>query len=127
MSLPFTDNFSIYSAQTSDVAVADAIAYDVSKRQKMSIQFTCASHTAGNGVFTVYVSNDGVNFVQYNRLTSNVTNTNAQNDTRVASVTLSSNTSVIYFFPPGDYFRMIKVALDVTTDGAYSCQLEAAG
>lgn len=83
-----------------------------------SVQFVAGSITSGNGVFTVDVSNDGVNWIAYNRLTTNVANTNAQFDTRVASVTLSSNTSAIVFIPdPVVYFR---VKVTVTTDGVYS-------
>lgn len=102
---------------------ANSLYADVSMRKKMSLQFTAADISAGNGVFTVQVSNDGSNWVTYNRLTSNVTNTNGQTDTRVASVTLSSNTSVIAFFPAGDYFKYIRVNVAVTTDGTYSCVL----
>lgn len=98
---------------------------DVSMRTKMSLQLTCANHSSGNGIFTVEVSNDGVNFVTYNRLTSNVTNTNVQTDLRVGSVTLNSNTSVMLFFPPGDYFRYIRCNVDVTTDGTYTATLSA--
>lgn len=97
---------------------------DVSMRTKLSLQFIAATVTLGNGVFKVYVSNDGTNWVQYNRLTDNVTNTNAQTDTRVASVTLSSNGNKMYFFPVGDYFRYVGVSLAVTTDGAYSAVLQ---
>ncbi len=76
--------------------------------------------TSGNGVYTVLVSNDGTNYAAYNRITSNVTNTNAQTDTRVASVTLSTNTTNFLFFPPGDTFQYLKVVCTVTTDGSYS-------
>ncbi len=86
----------------------------------VSIQFIAASITSGNGVFTVGVSNDGTNWVAYNRLNSNVTNTNAQFDTRVASVTLSSNSSAMVTFPPGDIFNFVRVTCTRTTDGAYS-------
>ncbi len=133
MSLPYTDAFALLGAAGSAVSVTDPVAalgtntFDVSKRQKLSIQFTASGITSGNGVFKVYVSNDGTHWVQYNRLTDNVTNTNAQNDTRVSSVTLSSNTSKIYFFPSGDYFRYVGVSLAVTTDGTYFAQLECAG
>lgn len=85
---------------------------------RTSIQFTAASITSGNGVFTVLVSNDGTNFVAYNRITTNVTNTNAQTDTRVASVTLNSNTSSVVTIP--DTFAFLKVVCTVTTDGAYT-------
>lgn len=85
---------------------------------KASVQFTAASITSGNGVFTVEVSNDGTNWVVYSRLTTNVTNTNAQTDTRVASVTLSSNGSSVVFIPDPCAFYRVKVA--PTTDGTYS-------
>lgn len=91
---------------------------------KMSLMLTAASISAGNGVFTVEVSNDGgVTWIAYSRLLDNVTNTNAQNQTRVASKTLSSNTSVILFFDDADVFDQIRVKVDMTTDGVYSAIL----
>src|SRR6266404_1473294 len=98
MGLPFTDNITLINASaasvTDPVATNGTNTADVSKRQLRSIMFKAASIASGNGVFKVYVSNDnGVTWVQYNRLTDNVTNTNAQGDTRVSSVTLSSNIS----------------------------------
>lgn len=86
-----------------------------------SLQFVCANHTSGNGVFTVDVSNDGVNWTAYNKLTTNVTNTNAQTDTRVASVTLSSNTSSVVSIP--ESFSFIRVTCTVTTDGTYTATI----
>ena len=68
-------------------------------------------------------SNDGTNFVAYDRITTNVTNTNAQTDARVASVTLSSNGSQMAFFPVGDHFNYIYVVATVTTDGSYTATL----
>lgn len=124
----FSTNITLINAST--VSVTDPITQlgtntaDVSMRAKLSIQFIAASITSGNGVFKVYVSNDGTNWVQYNRLTDNVANTNAQTDTRVASVTLSANGNKIYFFPIGDYFRYVGVSLAVTTDGVYSAVLQ---
>lgn len=99
--------------------------WDVSLRHKMSLQFTGASITSGNAVFTVLVSDDDVTYVAYNRLVSNITNTNVQNDTLVSSVTISSNGSAMVFFPVGDYFRYIKVVATITTDGSYSAYLQA--
>ncbi len=132
MGLPHTLNIDLLTGNPGDSSVGVTVgttggAVDVSMRQLKSVQFRCANHTSGNGVFTVEVSNDGTNWVAYNRLTDNLTNTNAQTDTRVASSTLSSNTSKIYFFPVGDYFRYIRGVVDVTTDGTYFAILEAAG
>ena len=85
---------------------------------RTSIQFIAASISSGNGVFTVAVSNDNTNWIAYNKLTTNITNTNAQTDTRVASVTLSSNTSAVVSIP--ENFGFIRVTATRTTDGAYS-------
>jgi hypothetical protein len=88
---------------------------------RLSLLLKASGITSGNGVFTVEVTNDpDLGWVTYNRLTSNVTNTNAQTDTRVGSVTLSSNSTAIVFFPPGDTFAHIRVKVTVTTDGTYS-------
>ena len=127
MGLPYSDAVNVLDAVTASVANTAAPTHDCSKRQLKSIQFTCSGHTSGNGAFGVEVSNDGVNWVVYNRLISNVTNTNAQFDTRVAAPTLSSNTSAIYFFPTSDYFRYIRVFVAVTTDGTYTASLQKAG
>lgn len=85
---------------------------------RASIQLVGASITSGNGVFTVDVSNDGVTWTAYNRITTNVTNTNAQTDTRVASVTISSTGSAFVVIPDPVAFYRVKVT--VTTDGVYS-------
>lgn len=99
-------------------------ATDVSNLENMSLQFTAASISSGNGVFTVKVSVDGVNYVGYNMLIDNVTNSNAQNNTRVASKTLSSNTSVIVGLDTLSIgFKSIQVICTVTTDGSYSATL----
>jgi len=83
-----------------------------------SVQFVASAITSGNGVFTVEVSNDGSNWVAYNKLTTNVTNTNGQTDTRVASVTLSSNTSAVVSIP--ELFAFYRVKCVVSVDGLYS-------
>lgn len=117
--------------EASTVSVTDPVSLlgsntiDLSLRKKYSIQFTAATVTSGNGVFKVYVSNDGTNWVQYNRLTDNLTNTNVQTDTRVASVTLNANGNKMYFFPVGDHFRYLGVSLAVTTDGAYTATISS--
>ncbi len=127
MSIAWTDNIKALDAVTTSVANTAALPYDSSKRQLKSIQFTCSGHTSGNGVFGVEVSNDGTNWIVYNRLIPNLTGTNAQTDAAVAAPTLSSNTSAIYFFPTSDLFRYIRVFVAVTTDGTYSATLQQAG
>lgn len=125
----FTQNSTLINASTTSVtdpvSSLGANTTDVSMRVLRSVQFIASGITSGNGVFKVYVSNDGTNWVQYNRLTDNLANTNAQTDTRVASVTLSANGNKMYFFPVGDYFRYVGVSLAVTTDGTYSAIMQS--
>lgn len=93
----------------------------VDNASNVSIQFQATGITSGNGVFTIDVSNDeGANWVTYNRLNSNVTNTNAQMDTRVASLTLNISGGSMVFIPAGDTFGLIRVKCTRTTDGTYS-------
>lgn len=111
----------VTAAQTTSgiVAVADY--------SKISLQFIATGISSGNGIFQVQVSNDGTNWVYYNRLTSNLTNTNGQTDTRVASVTLSANGSSVAFFPENDTMQYIRVINTRTTDGTYSAILSMYG
>jgi len=133
MGLPFTTSVDMLTGvqpgENSAGVTADTTgpSIDVSKRQLKSVQVICVSRTQGTGAFTFSVSNDGTNWVAYNRLVSNVTNTNVQTDTRVATVTLGTASSQIFFFPVGDYFRYIRCELDVTTDGVYKAILQSAG
>lgn len=90
----------------------------------LSIMIFASGITSGNGVFSVDVTNDpSIGWVRYNRLTSNLVGTNAQTDNRVASATLSANSTAILFFPDGDTFNYIRANVAVTTDGVYSAVL----
>jgi hypothetical protein len=89
----------------------------------MTMQFKGASISSGNGVFTVEVSNDGLSWTVYSRLNSNVTNTNGQTDTRVASVTVNSNASTVVSVPTSDMFAFWRVKVIPTTDGNYSAYI----
>lgn len=89
--------------------------------------FKRANHSSGNTVFSVDVSIDGTNFVDYNKLISNVANSNVQDITRVASVTLSSNTTEMYSMDlTNDVIDSLKVTATETTDGTHTaiCLIE---
>ncbi len=106
---------------TSVTATTTSNGVGVNNAGRLSIMVFATAITSGNGVFSVEVTNDPtVGWATYNRLTTNVTNTNAQTDTRVASLTLSSNTTNFLFFPPGDTFAYMRVKVVRTTDGTYS-------
>lgn len=97
--------------------------FDVSARHLMSLQLTAGSQ---NAVFDFQISNDGTNFVRYDRLTTNVTNTNAQTDIGTTSVAVSANTSVIYFIRAGDSFRYCRGSASiVSTDSVFTATLHS--
>ena len=93
---------------------------NVSGFKRIGLQLLAASITSGNGAFIVQGTIDGTNWVTLNTLLDNVTNTNAQNLTRVASKTLSSNTSALMWLDNFIALKAIRVKVTVTTDGAYS-------
>lgn len=88
---------------------------------KATLQFIRADHSAGSSAFAVEVSNDGTNWVTYNKLIDNVTNTNGQTLTRVASSSLASNTSKVYTMDlEQDVYKWMRVTVTETTDGTHS-------
>ncbi len=89
--------------------------------KRCTLQFIRADHTSGNTVYSVQVSIDGINYVTYNKLIDNVANSNVQTLTRVASATLSSNTSKMYSMDlENDVYEFMKVTATRTTDGTSS-------
>ncbi len=89
---------------------------------RVSLQVLASGIVSGSAVFTVEVSNDGSNWVAYNRLTSNLINTNAQTDTRIASVVINTNSGSMLFVPAGDTFNFIRAIATVNNNvgGTYS-------
>lgn len=92
--------------------------------KKISLVFTRANHSAGSTAFTVDVSFDGTTWIAFNKLISNATNTNAQTLTRVASVSLASNTSSVVDMDiaTGAYSKM-RVTATETTDGTHTAKV----
>jgi len=90
---------------------------------KISLYFTRADHGSGNTVFSVSVSGDDSTYITYNKLITNTANTNAQDLTRVASVTLSSDTtSMVSLDLQDDVISSFKVIATETTDGTHTCK-----
>lgn len=99
--------------------LSDAI--NIEGARKITLQFIRANHSAGSSAFEVTVSNNGIDYVVFNKLIDNVTNTNAQTLTRVAGSTLSSNTSKMYTMDlDQDSYKWMKVGVVETTDGTHS-------
>jgi hypothetical protein len=116
-----TKTQNLIDGATASVAAAVAAIVDISRATAITLQFTRADHTSGSSAFTVEVSNDGVNWVAYNKLIKNVTNTNSQTLLREAGPTLSSNTSLMYSFSPEDCYVKMRVTVVETTDGTHTC------
>ncbi len=90
--------------------------------RKASLAFKRANHSAGSTAFTVTVSVDGVTYVGYNKLITNSINSIAEGEIRVATVTLSSDTtSVVSLDLAKDVYHSMKVTATETTDGTHSC------
>jgi len=102
------------------VATTVSAGVGVNNAKRLSIMLLSSAVSSGNAVFTVQVSNDNINYATYNRITTNVVNAIGEGDVRVASVTLSTNTTNFMFFPPGDTFAFFRVTATRTTDGKYT-------
>lgn len=89
--------------------------------KRITLFLTRADHAAGTSTFDVDVSLDGTTYVDFNKLISNVTNTNAQNLTRVASVALAANgTTAVSMDLEHDCYFTMKLNVVEATDGTHS-------
>lgn len=105
-------------------ATTTSAAQNIEGAKKVTFMFTRSNHTAGSTAFTVTGSIDGVTYVALNKLIDNVANTNVQDITRVASVTLSANSSKIYSLDlDHDAFQFIKITATETTDGTHTAKM----
>jgi len=96
-------------------------AFGVDNAGRLSLMVYGVGVTAGSATFYVEVSNDDtLGFVPYNRLISNVTNSNAQNDTKVSLIQQTTTGTSIVFFPDSDTFNFVRVRADVWPTGTYS-------
>lgn len=82
---------------------------------------------SGSSSFSVEVSPDGSTWNDYNKLISNVTNTNSQTKTRVASVSIAAGTSTTIgaLDLSDDAIYAIRCIAVETTDGEHTCKASA--
>lgn len=93
--------------------------------RRIGFQFKRANHSSGSSAFTVEGTINGTDWTALNLIVSNVTNTNAQTRTRVATVTLSSNTTALAFLEDLVVLKAIRVTATETTDGTHSAWMIA--
>jgi len=105
-------------------ATTTSSAQVVSGAKKITFFFTRANHSAGSSTFKVSGSIDGTTFVDLNSLIEDLTNTNAQNYTRTATVALSANgTKVAGLDLTHLGYEAIKVTVTEGVDGTHSCSM----
>ena len=92
--------------------------------RRLGLQFKAANIVSGSAVFKVQGTTNGADWAFVN-LVDNLSNTNSQNLTRVASKTLSANSNVLMWVDEGLALRAIRVSATITTDGSYSAYLIA--
>jgi hypothetical protein len=97
-------------------------AYDISKRQLITIQFVCTAYTSGDAMFTIDVSNDGTNWINSIAF---VDATSVTPTTPIVSKAITSKTSTGVIVQPG--WRYIRANVAVAGVGTYSAFMEAAG
>ena len=115
--------FPVINGSIATVAAAGAAKVKIGDASAVTIQFTRADHDSGSSNFEVEVSNDGTNWVVYNKLITNVTNTNGETLLRAAAPTLSSDTSEVHTISPEDSFQYLRVSYVRTTDGTTDCDV----
>lgn len=94
---------------------------DIQKARKVTFIFTRADDAGGSGVFSIEGSLDGETFVTVNMLIDNVTNSNSQTLTRVASATLANETSKVYALDLENFnFSDFRIKVVRTTSGTHS-------
>lgn len=101
---------------------------NVANYKRVGILLRAAGITAGNGAFTVkggFGANTDSNptMTSLNTLIDNVTNTNAQALTRVASKTLSTNVDAFLWLDSETPVTHLEITCTVTTDGTYTATL----
>jgi hypothetical protein len=104
------------------VATGTSAIIDIKGAERVTLICNRASHTAGTTTFTGEVG-AGTAYASYNKWISNVTNTNAQDLTRVANLVLNSNSTGFLTMSPEDAFEFIKITATRATDGAHTAWL----
>ena len=110
---------------------ATSTAIDITGAKKVSWMFYRNAHSTGNTVFTIKVTNDlnatSTNaklWTTYNKLITNVTNSNSQTLTRVGSITTSDfGTTTAVMDLDFDSYRGALCTVAITTDGNSTCEV----
>jgi hypothetical protein len=100
----------------------------VGNASRIGVLLRVSGHSSGNTAFSFKAGMEqGMGedtttptMTTFNMMIDNVTNTNAQNPTRVASKTLSANGDALLWVDPACLISWLEVDYNTTTDGAAS-------
>lgn len=115
----YTKKYNIAESVTATSVESGVI--ELRNAKRVSIFGTRAGHTSGTTTISVAVSGDGANFTTYNRLVTNVANTNEEGVARASSLALAAAGTNYVSFSPEDNFSAMKVTVATATDGESSC------
>lgn len=105
-------------------ATTTSAAQNVAEAKKITLFLTRANHSSGSSAFKVSGSIDGTTYVDLNSMIEDLANTNAQDYTRTASVTLSTNgTKVVGVDLTHFGYEWIKVTVTESVDGTHGCKM----
>lgn len=115
--------FRVYTPLNAVTATTTSNEIPISGAKKVTLALTRANHGSGSSAFKVQVSVDGSTYVDYNGLMEDLTNTNAQDVTRVTTITLSANgTTMARLDLSSMGFLGMKVVVTETTDGTHTAK-----
>lgn len=115
--------WSIHTPINAVTATTTSSAINIAGAKRISLAFTRADHSAGSTDFNVEVSVDGTIFIDFNKLITNVANTNGQTEVRVTTITLSSNTTEFVTMDlDKSVYKAMKVVATETTDGTHTAK-----
>ena len=95
----------------------------VEDAKKITLILTRANHDSGSSAFSVLASIDGTTYITINSMIEDLANTNAQNYTRVASITLASDGNTLAAVDcKNNQYKYIKIKVTETTDGTHTAK-----
>lgn len=117
--MAYTTNLKLLNAVAISSVSPGAVVGD---RTKMSFQFVNTTATVGIAKVQIQISNDGSNYVTYNRLISN----NAAGTVfTTVNLDAAGNNKAFVFFPVGDVFEYVRVIYSRNnSDGTLTATLE---
>lgn len=122
----FTELKTVLNA-VSATTTSDAI--DIEGAKRVSLSFTVSNLSASGlatSTFTFLASIDGTNYVTYNKMIDNLTNSNSQTLTRVANQAIDSNTTdYLSMDLEYDIFKYLKVVDTITGTTTSSVTVKA--